>query len=185
MPEIALPFIDNFQTLTAQGMGFVSLLFYVLAGQMKSSKMMIRVSGLGALAFSIHFLLLAAIVPCIIKLIACIRSFCMSTEFGRRYRHWIIPTCLTVAVVAGICSADSWWMLICLGGPVAWCAAEFIGEETKMRPLGIVSESFWLTNNVLVFSLGGIVASAMIITSFGLAMWRQGGFKNRFIAQPA
>ena len=161
------------QFILAQCLSLVALCSQITAGQVSRVHIMMRLNGLTASCMMIHFLLMGVVVAATIVAVSAVRSFTMSTNTGQRFKNFIVPVCMALAVSGGAYLAQEPWMLVCLGPPIVWGTAEYIGKTDVMRPAGFVCSSLWLFNNLMSVSVGGVAMNLLVMSSFGISMLRQ------------
>ena len=158
----------------AQAISIFATVVQIGSYQSKSNKGLFVAQGVAGFLFSVNFFLLGAYTAAVINLINILRSVLMA--YGERHRHVIIPiTMCAIYTVAVAFTYEGWLsallLLVQIGGTLSMWSAD--GAVIRIYQLFICSPA-WLANNIIVFSLGGIITEAFSIISIIISIIRYG-----------
>ena len=160
--------------LLAQAVSVAATAVQIGSYQVKSNKGLFIAQGIAGFLFSVSFFLLGAYTAAIINLMNILRSVLMT--YGERHRRIIIPIAMcAVYTVAVAFTYESWFSLLLLavqiGGTVSMWTAD--GAIIRVYQLFVCSP-VWLINNVIAFSIGGIITEVFSIVSVIVSIIRYG-----------
>lgn len=169
--------------IAAQTVGIVGMIIMVLSYQGKSQKSVIAMQLLGNSLFAVNYLLLGALVGCMLNVLGVIRAIVFL--FKKQLRADRLPW-----LVAFICAYISTYIMsFTLFGkeptpfnlavemlPVIGMIALNIGFRLKnasdIRRCALINSPAWLIYNTAVFSVGGILGEVFSLTSIFIGIFR-------------
>ena len=167
--------MDN-QTINviAQVISIVATAVQIGSYQSKSNTGLFAAQGVAGFLFSINFFLLGAYTAAIINLVNILRSVLMA--YGEKHRHITIPIIMcSIYIVAVSFTYESWFsallLLVQIGGTLSMWSAD--GAVIRIYQLFVCSPA-WLANNIIVFSIGGIITETFSIVSIIISIIRYG-----------
>jgi hypothetical protein len=165
----------------AQLVGYAAFLLGVLSFLQRDDRRLRAMIGAQAFSYAVHFLLLGSTVAALASLVTCTRALLSLVTRSRR----VAVAILAVNLVIGLCTVRSavGWLPVC--ATTAGTIAFFWFEGLAMRLILLGSTFCWLTNNLVVGSIGGtmlelFVGAANIATCYRL--WR--ATRTRDLAPP-
>lgn len=166
--------------IIAQGVGIIATVVQICSYQSKSNRGLFCAQGIAGFLFSVNFFLLGAYTAAVINLLNILRSVLMA--YGERHRRVIIPIimCSVYSVAVGF-TYESWFSLLLLivqiGGTISMWSAD--GAVIRIYQLFACSP-VWLINNIITFSIGGIITETFSIVSIIISIIRYGfsGLRN-------
>lgn len=148
------------QQVIAQLVGFVSFVLGIYAFYQKDDKKLKVIMMIFSLNHLLHFLLLGSIVSVLSALLSAIRTgtaiYVSSTKVAFVF--------IIIGISSGIYLAENIWDLWPILGMSIGTYAVFVLKGIKMRIAFLIGAMCWLTNNILVGSIGGSLLEATLIT---------------------
>ena len=159
---------------TAQAISILATVVQICSYQSKSNRGLFAMQGVAGFLFSINFFLLGAYTAAVINIINILRSLLMA--YGERHRRIIIPIVLCAIYTVAVAFTYEGWLsilllLVQIGGTLSMWSAD--GAIIRIYQLFICSPA-WLANNIIVFSIGGIITEAFSIASIIISIIRYG-----------
>ena len=165
--------------MTAQIIGIIAAAINISSFQCKKNRHLFALIGIGSLLFSVNFLLLGAYASAIYNIISIIRS---SLSLSRKTFNKKSFLFLCVLYVAGlIFSYDGLWSIVLFIAQIVQTYAMWFmtGAGIRKSQYYFVSP-IWMINNIIVFSIGGIVCELFVMASAFISYLRFGksGFEK-------
>ena len=166
--------------LIAQAVGILGAAAMILSFQFKNNKTLCLVQGIGGLLFAINFLMLGAYTASVFNFINLIRGVVLAFG-GKRCEGWWLGglfsasyAVVTVLTYGGVVS------LLIMVAQIASTVALWSKRGTWIRfEQMAVNTPAWLTNNIVFFSLGGIITESFCFVSAVVSLIRyRGKFEN-------
>ncbi len=143
----------------AQILGFVSFILGISAVYQKNDRylkiMMLALN----LNHMLHYFLLGSMVSALSSLLSAFRTT-LSIYTASRIAAWIF---IAIALVSGAWLAENWWDLWAVAGTVIGTYSIFVLSGIKMRIGFLLGACCWLTNNIIVGSIGGAMLELSMI----------------------
>ncbi len=149
----------------AQALGFLSFGLGISTFYQKNDrhlKILMLVFNLNHL---LHFLLLGSMLSALSALLSALRT----TTSIFTSSKWVAAIFILIGIVSGLGMAEHWWELWPIVGTVIGTYSLFVLSGIRMRIGFLAGATCWLINNILVGSIGAIIA---------------GDPKNRLIGEP-
>ena len=154
----------------AQLIGYVGMACALLSYQCKKNKHYFFLQTGCAIAFTVQYLLLGAWSAMLLNVVAIARGILFSLGDKCRKRTIFISieiAFLLLSVVSVLCFNELWWIALCVfvaqaGGTVAMWTRN--GKTIRYTQLLVVSP-LWIVNNIVYFSIGGILCESFNILS--------------------
>lgn len=167
----------------AQAVGIVAMFFCVFSFQQKNPKGILILQTVGALLFSLNFLLLGQYIGSILNLLGCIRSILLLKKEKWHTDNLVWLAIFTVGYVGAYVLTFTVFgeeptlpnlALQCLPviGMFSAHLAFRCGDAAKIRKISLVASSSWLIFNVIVVAVGAILCEIFNIISILIAMAR-------------
>jgi hypothetical protein len=162
--------------LLGQALGIVGMVINILSMQCRKTSGVLTMLLIGGCFFTANYFLLGSYAGALMNVYSVFRSLYLLVD--KRVRK---PSQLVVLMsVLAVCGAVGLYYdgLIALLPLVAHIAANIgmwlrNGAKLRLLQLMIVSP-LWLINNVIVFTIGGILCEIFVITSVLVSIWRYG-----------
>ncbi|MCV2401948.1 YgjV family protein [Marinomonas sp. C2222] len=156
------------QEWIAQLMGFASFAIGMYAFYQKDDKKLKIVMCIFNLNHAIHYLLLGTVVSAISSLLSAFRTG-LSIYVSSK---WVAFLFIAIGLISGFYMADEIWDLWAVMGMCIGTYALFVLKGIPMRIAFLVGACCWLTNNLLVGSIGGTLLEATLITTNAITILR-------------
>ena len=157
--------------IIAQIIGIAAMLINIMSFQCKKNRNLFMMIGIGSLLFSINFLLLGSYVSAIYNIISIIRSaFTLNEKFFTKKYFYLI----CILYVAGTVFAyDNPWSIVLFMAQIVQTYTMWFTDGGIIRKSQIYFVSpAWLVNNIIVFSIGGVLCEIFIMSSAVISYFR-------------
>jgi hypothetical protein len=148
------------QQLIAQTLGFVSYALGIYAFYQRDDKKLKVIMMIFSFNHLLHYLLLGSIVSALSALLSAVRTATAIYVSSAR----IAALFIIVGLSSGIYLADNIWQLWSILGMSIGTYSVFLLKGIPMRIGFLIGAMCWLTNNILVGSIGGSLLEATLIT---------------------
>ena len=168
------------QFIIGQIIGFGGIACMCLSYQFKKSRTLFMIQLIASLLFSIHFLLLGAYTGMILNGIEILREYLLlQDDKPWANRKWVIWGMAAVMALAGILTWEGWYSIFSVIGSTAGTFFLWTRDPKKLRlgSLFVVSPG-WMTYNICVLSIAGIVTEALSMGSILISFIRYKGFNE-------
>ena len=165
--------------ILAQALSIVGMVINITSMQCKKTHGVISMLLVGSTLFGISYLLLGSFAGAIMNIFSVFRSLLLL--FDKRTRATSQLVLLLTVLLA--CSAVGLYLdgpiaLLPMLGQLGGTIGMWHRNGAKLRLWQLFGSSpFWLINNILVFSIGGILCEVFVITSVLISIARY-GWKN-------
>ena len=167
--------------LAAQIIGLVAAAFNIYAFQMKGNKYLYLLRAIGGTLFAISFFLKGAPTAALLNL-ACLLQGAILAVGPKWTNRYTLALVLAIFLGVGIFTYDGWLTILITVAQLVGAVAMFSrnGRVIRLSNFFFVSP-IWLVNNILVFSLGGIITEGVTLVSILISFLRFGwnGFEDR------
>lgn len=163
----------------AQLIGIVAMMINISSFQCKKNQHLFILIGIGSLLFSINFLLLGAYVSAIYNIISIIRS-ALSLNKKTFTKSSFYFLCV-LYVVGTIFAYDNPWSIVLFVAQIVQTYAMWFQDGAGIRKAQYYFVSpVWIVNNIIVFSIGGILCELFMMTSALISYFRfrKSGFEK-------
>lgn len=158
--------------IAAQAFGIVGSIVYLISFQIKKNRPFFVAQCMGSFLFMMNYLLLGAYTGCIMNLLGVIRAAALAA--GGKFHHkailWSLDAVYLIATVATFAGLPSVLVLIAMIASTHAMWTEK-GKIIRYVQLGI-SSPCWLTHNIMVVSIGGVICEIGNITSTVISILR-------------
>ncbi len=155
--------------LIGQILGIVGLIVTVLSYQFKKMNTVMMLQIFSCLCFTISFILIGSIASAIMNGISILRSIIFSIDKIKTKLLTFISMQLMYAmggVIAYFYASPKWMIIFVILASFISTYAIWTNNPTKFRVIQVLAVSpLWITNNILVFSIGGILTESFNIIS--------------------
>ena len=163
----------------AQIIGIVAMCINIMSFQCKKNRNLFMMIGVGSLLFSVNFLMLGAYVSAVYNIISILRSALTLNEklFTKKYFYMLC----VLYVVATIFAYDNPWSIVLFAAQIVQTYTMWFKDGAVIRKAQICFISpAWLINNVIVFSIGGILCELFVICSaiVSFLRFKKSGFEK-------
>ncbi|MEJ6007693.1 YgjV family protein [Paucibacter sp. AS339] len=155
----------------AQGLGYVAFVFGMACFAQRDDRRFKQLMALECLAYVGHFWLLAQPTAAASSLVSLGRSVASL----RSRSPWVAAFFIALSLGLGLHLQTGWQSLLPIVASCIGTTALFFLQGLRMRLLMLLGTLLWLTNNLLVGSIGGSLLEASIacINSWTIwTMWR-------------
>ena len=152
----------------AQALGFVSFALGIAAFYQKDDKKLKVVMVIFNINHMAHFFLLGAVTAGFSALLSAFRT-ALSVKFQSKLLAYFFIAC---NLAVGFYLADGWLDLLPIAGACIGTYALFCLEGIKLRLAFFVGALCWLSNNIVVGSIGGTLLEATLLSVNVLTMLR-------------
>lgn len=160
--------------IAAQIIGLVASAFNIGSFQMKDNKRLYICQSIGGVLFSVSFFMLGSYTAALLNLICLLRGGALAA--GKKFSGWpMYALVMGLFTLAGVLTYDGYLSIIIT-------AAQLISTTTMFSRNGKVIRVFqfflvcpaWLYNNIVIFSLGGIITETISMVSILVSFLRFG-----------
>ncbi|MEM7179686.1 MAG: YgjV family protein [Spirochaetota bacterium] len=151
-----------------QGLGFIALIFVFFSFQKSNKREILLYLVFAQLLFAVHFGLLHAYTAMSMNLLAVLRGVVFLRDRTVAWLYLFVFLFLT----SGYLSWEGWRSALPITAMVLETIAFWIQKPQYIRWLSLTPRPFWLSYNILVVSLPGIVSEVFVLTSLLIALYR-------------
>lgn len=155
-------------TILAQVLGFISFGLGFSAFYQKNDRLLKILMLIFNLNHLLHFLLLGSMVSALSALLAALRTTTAIFVSSKR----VAAVFIVISLVSGFVVADQWHDLWSILGTVLGTYSVFCLSGIRMRIGFLLGASCWLTNNILIGSIGGTLLEMSVILMNSLTIYR-------------
>ena len=165
--------------ITAQIISIVAMIINIMSFQCKKNRNLFIMIGIGSMLFSISFLMLGAYVSAIYNIISIIRSsLALKEKFFTKNSFYFL---CALYVIGTIFAYDNPWSIILFVAQIVQTYTMWFKDGTVIRKAQYYFVSpAWVVNNIIVFSIGGILCELFMMTSAFISYmrYRKTGFEK-------
>ena len=157
----------------AQGVGFIALLVSISSYQFKSQRKMFGMRIGSDMLWTVHYLLLGAIVPAFAVAVAFCRTFLVVFAIPQ-YKTYIILVAISLIVLLAVFTGAGYWAnwLPAISALIYGLANYYHEDYIKSRVCMAIGLMLWLTIGVVFGSIPEVVSSVIGLCSLLLGMRR-------------
>ena len=162
--------------VVTQAVGILGAVAMILSFQFKNNKILCLVQGIGGLLFAVNFLMLGAYTASVFNFINLARGLVLA--FGGRWcRGWWLGGIFSLSyVVVTAFTFDSWVSVLIMVAQIASTIALWSRRGSWIRfEQMAVNTPAWMTNNIVYFSMGGIITESFCFISAVVSLIRYKG----------
>ena len=156
------------QNFVAQALGFLSFVLGIYAFYQKDDKKLKVIMLIFSVNHLIHFLVLGSIVSALSAFLSAVRTGTAIYVSSKR----VAVIFIMLGLISGAYMADSIWDMWPILGMAIGTYAVFVLKGIQMRIAFLIGAMCWLTNNILVGSIGGTLLEATLISVNSLTIIR-------------
>ena len=158
--------------IISQLVGFIAFVISLTAYHRKEKKKIFQTMMVCNVLDIIHYFLLRAYSGCITKAMALIRNeIIIAKEKNKKINNTIVLIIIAVAYLAsGILTFKSIYSILPILAALIYLFFVWNGDELKVKKVAFYCYFLWLTYNIFVFSIAGIVSNIVAIISTFVAM---------------
>ncbi len=163
--------------VVVQGIGVVAAVWGVLSFQQKTQRGIVAFQLVNHVLWMTHFLLLGAYAGCILNAIGIFRCIVFSLRGEHKWARHPAWYALFAALLVGA-AAFSWWQgdgaaaLLPMSAMLLTTVSLSLHDPFRVRALTFFGSPFWLTYNIINFSIPGIVTEIFAMTSIVIGILR-------------
>ena len=161
----------------AQGIGIIAAAISISSFQFKNNKTLFILRAIASILFALNYFLIGAMTAAILN---AINILCMVLMvYGERHRYIAIPIFLSLLyTVAVIFTYEGILSILLLIAQLACVISLWTIDGLKIRLAQLfIASPIWLINNIIVFTIGGIITEVFAIVSVIVSILRF-GFKG-------
>lgn len=151
--------IDNLDII-AQAFGLLSFILGIVTFYQKDDQKLKIIMLALNINHCIHFLLLGSVVSALSAVLSAFRTVTAIYISSK----WVAAVFIFISIVSGIALADHASQLWSIAGTVIGTYSIFLLKGIKLRIGFLIGASCWLTNNILIGSIGGTLLEMSAIT---------------------
>lgn len=167
--------------LAAQIIGLVAAAFNIYAFQMKGNKYLYLLRAIGGTLFAISFFMKGAPTAALLNL-ACLLQGAILAAGPKWTNRYTLTLVLAIFLAIGIFTYSGWLSILITSAQLVSAVAMF-SRNGKLIRFGnfFYASPVWLVNNIVVFSLGGIITEVVTLVSILISFIRFGwnGFEDQ------
>ena len=152
----------------AQAFGLLSFVLGILCFYQKNDQRLRIMMVVMNLNHALHFALLGAFTACLSALLSVVRTG-LSIKTRSRTVAYIF---IVITLAIGLYFADVWYDLFPIIGTCIGTYALYCLSGIKMRLAFLCGALCWLTNNIIVGSIGGTMLEATLLMVNSFTIWR-------------
>lgn len=150
--------------ILAQAIGIVAMIINISSFQCKKNKHLFLFIGIGSLLFAVNFMLLGAYVSAIYNIISIIRSaLALNKKTFTKTSFWIL--CALYVIGTALAYDNPWSIVLFVAQIVQTYAMWFMDGAGIRKSQYFFVSPVWIVNNIIVFSIGGILCELFMMTS--------------------
>lgn len=163
--------------LIGQILGIVGLIVTVLSYQFKKMNTVMMLQIFSCLCFTVSFILIGSIASAIMNGISIVRSIIFSIEKTKtKFLSYISMQLMYMmgVIIAYFYVTPKWMIIFVALASFISTYAIWTNNPAKFRIIQVLLVSpLWITNNIFVFSIGGILTESFNIVSIAVYFIRQ------------
>lgn len=169
--------LEDMNMLLGQLFGLVSLVLCVLAFASKRDERLMGLLLLANVAFALQFAFFGSWTAAALSLVVILRI-----ALARRYpgNRWVMATVLAISVAAALLTWQGLADLPALIAMVIGTTGMFLLTGIAMRVCLVLAAFGWMLSHLLVGSVGGTIAEAMIIVTSLVTIHRLRRARHRY-----
>lgn len=150
--------------ITAQIISIVAMVINILSFQCKKNRNLFIMIGIGSFLFSVSFLMLGSVVSAIYNIISIIRSsLALNKKFFNKNNFYLL---CVLYVLGTIYAYDNPWSIVLFAAQIVQTYTMWFKDGSIIRKSQYYFVSpVWVINNIIVFSIGGILCELFMMTS--------------------
>ena len=164
--------------LFIQAVGILGTALFFLSYQCKQTKNLFRVQFVSYLCYTLHLLMLGAIIGGISYVLNTLRSFCLGSKYTFLKSKLMCAIICALQVITLIFTWDKWWSVLPVAANIAATIGGYTHNGQKIRIAGMfINSPLWIIYDILVGSWAGILDEIVTEASMIISIIRY-GWKN-------
>jgi cell shape-determining protein MreD len=161
--------------IMAQIIGIISFVISLIAYHRKKKQKIFQTMMIANVLDILHYLFLGAYSGCVTKAIALVRNeIIIAKEKNKKIDNNIVLAILFIIyLLAGIITYKNIYSILPILAAMIYLYFVWNGNELKVKKVAFYCYFLWLTYNIFVFSIAGIVSNVVSIISTFIAMKNQ------------
>lgn len=161
--------------IISQIVGFISFVISLVAYHRKEKKKIFQTMMVANILDIIHYFLLGAYSGCVTKVMALGRNeIIILKEKNKKLNKTIIfIIILIVYIISGIVTYKNIYSILPILAAIIYLFFVWNGNELKVKRVAFYCYFLWLTYNICVFSIAGIVSNCVAIISTFIAIYNE------------
>lgn len=162
----------NVVYIISQIFGFLAFVISLIAYHRKKKQKIFQTMMIANVLDILHYLLLGAYSGCITKIIALIRNkIIILKEKHKKLNNYIVLAVLfAIYIIAGIVTFKNIFSVLPILAAIIYLYFVWNGNELKVKRVAFYCYFLWLTYNIFVFSIAGIISNVVSILSTLIAV---------------
>lgn len=158
-----------FESNVAQLVGLLASAFIILGYSSKHDAKLKTIVCIGAALFSAHFFMMGAMTAMIMNAVNFLR-IALSIKFHGSKMLFVIFIVIYLSV--GAFTYETWIDIFPLISSILGTVSMYFLSGVKLRLIGLLGSSSWLTHNFVVGSMGGIITELFVLTMLLTGIYR-------------
>lgn len=151
-----------------QSIGFLALFFVVVSFQRNNRSEILSLIVVAQFLFALHFGLLQAYTAMGVNIIAAFRGIVF---IKRKEKIWLYVF-IFLFIISGYYTWEGYRSVLPVSAMIIETIGFWIKEPSKIRFVSLFPRPFWLSYNVLVFSIPGIICELFVLSSLLVGIFR-------------
>jgi hypothetical protein len=166
--------------LIVQGIGIVSLLFFVFSFQAKSRSNILYLHIFSMILYAIHFSLLAAWTAVAMVSLNAIKSYTFSFRENKKWikGNFLLYLFLILFWILGILTWEGYHSLFVILALNFVTLSHWSKSTKKLKLIFMLSIPLWIAYDIYVGSYAGIIFEVVLLFSIVIGLWRFDKIKN-------
>ena len=167
--------------IITQAIGIVAAAATIFSYQFKENKTLFLLQGVGGLLFAVNFFMLGSYTAAVFNFVNLFRGVILAFGGKRLRSAWGGMMFAVAYTLIAVLTYDTWISILILVAQLASTVTLWSqkGKWIRWGQLAVVSPA-WLTNNIVCFSLGGIITEVFSFLSVLISLVRyRGGFEEK------
>ena len=161
--------------IISQFIGFASFFVSIFAYHKSKKEKILGNMVISNILNLIHYLLLGAYTGCITKGLAIFRdSFIIMKDRNKKYNKSIyLYIFIIVYIIVSIFTYKNIWSLFPLIAAIIYLIPIWNGDQKFVKQTALLCYFLWLSYNIFVVSIAGIISNIISIISTGIAVYNE------------
>jgi hypothetical protein len=162
----------NMQFYIAQGIGFIGMALMFLAFQQNDKRKLLWIQAGAGMIFTVHFVILGAFTGMGMNLAAIPRNLIFARKPGKKFQIIWTVFFIAVFVIIGIFTWENKFSFFPVFAMSLATIVFSLKEPRLIRFLSLPISGFWITYNIISFSIAGVLTESFVICSILIAIVR-------------
>jgi hypothetical protein len=159
--------------LMIQGLGLVGMVMTIISFQQNTNKRILGFQIIGTVLWCAHYFALGAYTGAALNFLGLLRNlvFFFRPKKWASSQLWLYFFC-ALYIAAGVMTYETYTSLLVTAAAILSTIAFYLINPKLTRRVSLASSSGWMAYNVISFSIAGVVAEILTITSIFVAMFK-------------